>query len=172
MRRDELYHYGVRGMKWGVRKSPARKSSSKRSFKERYSNGATVYGERSRLKNEKYKSLIGKSKKYEELRKEAARIVDKYGLDADDGGGGDVDRWGEETIRRAGNRYWQIAEDMDSMSSKFYEKSRKYADDEIIKRYGDVGINDERLYSNTNAAATMALLAGGIGLSLAISSRK
>lgn len=56
----ELYHYGVKGMKWGVRKSPNRKYFGSKDPYEKYKNGPD--GETTLLSNDKQPKV--KTSKY------------------------------------------------------------------------------------------------------------
>ena len=105
-KKNELYHYGVKGMRWGVRK--AYKEDKKQYEKEEYDR---LYKER---------NIEGKKKK-----------VYDYGiknkLDLDDGGGGDP---------RAGEKYVDMWDKVSALEMKTYNDAKDYAEKRLIEKYG------------------------------------
>ena len=159
-RESALQHHGILGMKWGVRRFQNKDGSLTKAGKSRYGRGKDLYREKAEIQAKEEKRLQKSSKAYQKAEREAARLVEKYGLDADDGGGG-YSIYSEEQLRRAGDRYWQQAEDMAALQDQFSEKARKYADEQIIAKYGDTAMSDIKHYETvTNTAAAAAFIAG------------
>ena len=74
--------------------------------KTRYSRGKELSKERHEIKkNEKSRLTEQNAKRLKELEDEAYRIAGKYGLDADDGGGGNTMKYDEKTLEKASRRY-------------------------------------------------------------------
>lgn len=168
---NELYHHGIKGQRWGIRRFQNSDGSLTSAGKSRYARGRDISRERGRIEIDEYTRLTSTSKAYQKAKREANRLVEKYGLDADDGGGGNSERWGDETLRRAGDRYWSQVEDISALDDQFYEKARKYADSKILEKYGDVGISDMKHYNNVNTVASVAATLAVIG-GLSILSKK
>lgn len=119
----ELYHYGVKGMKWGVRRyqnkdgslTPAgKKHQAKQELKQKREE---IRSERKRFTAEEYNRL---RKQYDISGKENAAYEygRKHGLDLDDGGGGSEE---------AGRKYWQMQEDVYALDQKAIKESQTYA---------------------------------------------
>lgn len=82
---DYLIHYGVKGMKWGVRKDPERsisrleKKAISRNYKRQLKNGGhriikkyrKSTGENYEKANAKFQNIVAKDKKYKELSRAA-----------------------------------------------------------------------------------------------------
>lgn len=83
---DELYHYGVKGQKWGVRRYQNKDGSLTNAGKKRVSN-KEIRNEQRRVYDKEYKKL---RKQYgiAEKEKQAVAYGKKHNLDLDDGGGG------------------------------------------------------------------------------------
>ena len=94
----------------------------------------------------------------------------KYGLDLDDGGGGDNSRWTEKDLERAAQRYLDFSEDYSSRGDVLFENAHKFANNKILQKYGDIGVADMEHYSRVSSAisvgATMSVFAGLIALSM------
>lgn len=148
---NELYHHGILGQKWGVRRFQNSDGSLTNAGKSRYRRGAEVYREHTKFQRNEEERLKKNSKAYQKAQKEADRLLKKYGLDADDGGGGDRERWDDKTLERAGTRYWEKVEDMAALDDEFYDKALKHANSKILEKYGDVGISDMKHYQAVNA---------------------
>ena len=169
---SDLTHHGIKGQKWGVRRFQNKDGSLTNKGKSRYSKGKEIAREHGKLEDKEYQRLLNTDKRYKKAEKESNRLLEKYGLDADDGGGGDSTRWSEETLRRAGDRYWSLSEDMAALDDEFSEKAYKYANDTILKKYGDVGLSDMKYYQSVNSGAAFAVFLAGLGSVILISSRR
>lgn len=167
---NELYHHGILGQKWGVRRYQNKDGSLTTAGKSRYGRGKEIYEDRHKIKEKEYQRLLKTDKEYNKAYNEAMRIAKKYGLDMDDGGGGDSTRWSEKQLERAGQRYWDYSEDYAAREEILSEKATKYANDQILKKYGEIGVADMKHYENVSSAigigAFMAVMAGAIVISM------
>ena len=165
---NELYHHGIKGQKWGIRRFQNEDGTLTEEGKRRYGvtdtgtggNKKSRYGrgrEISKAEQEFYNRELRKqkesNKESNEAKKESERLAKRYGLDADDGGGGDTERFSSETLRRAGDRYWAKQEDMAALEEKMSERSKKRATQLITKKYGKTAISDMQYYNNVNTFA-------------------
>lgn len=171
-----LAHHGIKGMKWGIRRfrnydgtltnaGKKRKKSSFVGIKNRYKSGVKYERERMELRNKEHLRLAKSSKKFKDLNKSNSYLLKRYGLDADDGGGG-YDYIPERKREAASRRYLDNSLKMEEMNSEFEKKSREYADKAIVEKYGDVALNDIRFKDNIDVAATLGVLAviGGVSM--------
>lgn len=168
---SDLAHHGILGQKWGIRRFQNKDGSLTNKGKSRYSKGKEIASEHSKLEDKEYQRLLSTDKRYKKAEKEANRLQEKYGLDADDGGGGDSTRWSEETLRRAGDRYWSLSEDMAALDDEFSEKAYKYADEKILKKYGDVGVSDMKYYQGVNSGIAATAFVASLGAILWLSKK-
>ena len=160
---EYLAHHGILGQKWGIRRFQNKDGSLTNAGKSRYQKGKQYSKEINDLSNKERQRLQKSSTKYQKAQKEAKRIQEKYGLDADDGGGGNTNAYDEETLRRARTRYWNLAEDMAALDEAFYDRGKKYAQEQIQKKYGDTAMSDIAHYERTNAYIGAVGLIGLLG---------
>ena len=83
MSEHELIHYGVKGMRWGIRRSKAQLGNAitKRNNKiKRLTDDANTYDEKARIYNEKSVSVQSKNRKYEKRLVKATAQKAKYDL--------------------------------------------------------------------------------------------
>lgn len=155
---------------WGVRRYQNKDGTLTTAGKSRYGRGKDIYKDKKRIQEKEYDRLLKTDKEYNRAYNEAMRIAEKYGLDYDDGGGGDSTRWSEEQLRRAGQRYWDYSEDYSAREEILSEKSVKHANDQILKKYGELGVSDMKYYDDISSAisigAFMAIMGGAIAISM------
>lgn len=170
----ELYHHGIKGQRWGVRRFQNADGSLTAAGKKRYS-----YKEINQFKKqteEDYIKANTNSKRIMALREEALNLENQYNFDPDDGGGG-------ETIadQRAGERYmelWnQIYELEGEGEEKLYsEAGQKYVNDKLIEQFGQEEINSYNIESKARSAvatiAVLGIMATPVMLMIASDSRK
>lgn len=145
----------------GVRKD--RRSGKKR--ESRYKRGARYGAEYSRVKSEEYARLKQANKaQFDEYYNEASFLAKKYGLDEDDGGGGDNDRFSQKQLDNAGRRYMELFEKAEYLDDQLAQQSKMKAKAYIQDTYGETAFNDIQHYNNVTAVAVasafMAVYAG------------
>lgn len=150
---EALVHWGIKGMHWGVRRFQNVDGSLTTEGKSRYRRGKEYEKERTDLKNQDVERQKKLSKEYQEYTKESERLVKKYRLDPDDGGGGDHERFSDKQLENAGRRYWEMQENMDSLMEKFESSASKRATEKIVKKYGEKALSDIKHYNNVNSVA-------------------
>ena len=160
MRRNELYHHGVKGMKWGVRKD-------RKSGESRYKRGRRLNGEFNAVKQNEYQKLKKENKAvFDKYYGEAEFIAKKYGLDRDDGGGGDTYKYSQKQLDRAGQRYMELCDKADYLNSQLRERSQNKAKKYISDTYGDTALSDIDHYQSVLglklAASFLAIYAGSV----------
>ena len=157
---NELMHYGVMGMKWGVRRYQNSDGTLTNAGKEHYginSNGKysrpelkVIRNERARVKDEAYKN----SKQYKEIKeleKQASELAKKYDFDQDDGGGGTT-----KADQAAGRKYMRLWDDIALLEDEADFEAQEKATEYIIEKYGEVAIEQLKTQDNLRAAAFVA----------------
>lgn len=171
-RSSELYHHGIKGQKWGIRRyqnedgsltEEGRKRYGGNTARDRYTRGKAYNDERTKKYREDLSSLRKSSKTYQYLEKESQRLVDKYGLDADDGGGGDTTRFTEKQLEYAGKRYWDMQEQFESVDSMLDSQAWESANKFIKDKYGDVAISDINFYGDIKSGMTAVAMVAALG---------
>lgn len=117
MNREELYHYGIMGMKWGHRKSQHHEEFSK--FKKK------------RL-TKKYDKLVEKSnrefsKKYNDI------YIKSYNKAADHMNNGGIDRFNKQQEKRYGKKYYDRDGYEEAYSNLFQKRLDKILGESIIE---------------------------------------
>ena len=151
----ELYHHGIKGQRWGVRRFQNKDGSLTSKGKSRYRKGAEIFREHSKLSDEKEAKLKKSSKEYQQLKNEYTKLTDKYDLD---------NQWGHENdsaYKATTRNFAQIKrdileDDINRMDDVFSKKAEEYANKEILKKYGDTALSDMKHFQNVNAVAAAA----------------
>ena len=133
-REEYLEHYGVKGMKWGHRKS-------KISGKEVQSYHRAQRKASSQSLDKKYK--------VDELRKEAIDYARRNHLDYYDGSGGSV---------KAGQTYMKKWEKIEDLEIRIYQESNKKAADAVLQKYGDQGLSQMKKQENVDTVKAAAMV--------------
>jgi hypothetical protein len=163
----ELCHYGVKGMKWGVRRYQNSDGSLTPAGKKRYGEIGPDRKVKSRdIKNErhslrkKYMEQTEEYSKANKLKSQAYALAEKYDFDGDDGGGGST-----AASRKAGAKYMDLWNDIDALETEAYTKANKRATNEIIKKYGEKRVNS---INRADTAKGVAAVAGFFTLPIAL----
>ena len=163
---NELYHHGIKGQKWGIRRFQNADGSLTNKGRSRYSQGKEVYKEHDRILNAKHAQLKKQSKAYQKASKDYDRLTKKYDLDSEEDQELHDLETGQSSKERdwAAQKRWSLADDIDTMDEAFYDKAMEYANKQIIEKYGDIGISNMKHYQNVNAG--IAFLATGVGAAI------
>src|SRR5699024_2260529 len=166
-----LQHFGVKGMKWGVRKkreTKGNKAKSKREIRKenrelaRKKNNPTgistrkLIKERVRIAEEEH--VKAKKDIEETINKELtdlANFAKKNGLDQDDGGGGNNEKASREYQRRLSDleyRTYDLTRTINARTSR-----------RLIEEYGDTAVKS---INDANRRKQMAVLAAPLAMSL------
>ena len=173
---DTICHYGVKGMKWGVRRYQNKDGSLTSAGKNRYRKSVELKTERDQILSTKKEEIKSKSKEYNNLRKENSSLEKKYGPDvfADYDDQELFEYVKNNVLKRSGvservldnaiDRYKVNRDSMKLIDEDAYSQARKMANDEMVKKYGDTVIKDLSYSDNVDAgigAAVLVLLLGG-----------
>ena len=161
-----LMHHGIKGQKWGVRRFQNADGSLTNKGKSRYRQGKEISREHQKLVNEKYDEATKRSTSYRNAKKEYDRLTEKYNLDRpeyDDGSNPMRSAMRYNERKYAEQKRWSVKDDIERMDKEFYEKAEKYADKQILEKYGDVGVSNMKHYQNVNAAIAVTAMLGAFG---------
>ncbi len=169
----ELYHHGIKGQKWGVRRYQSKDGSLTPAGKKRYSN-KEIRQDRTAIRKELAShggsNLTGAAKKayYEnqKIEKQILDLLDKYEFDHDDGGGGRT-----EADRKAGQKYMELSEKYQYNDDIISSERDKQVGQKLVEKYGQKRIDQLKTADNVRtgvavvavvAAAPVALAAGTV----------
>ena len=151
---DELYHYGVLGMKWGVHKD----RSSGYSRKSGRVSNKQIRDDREKFRKEAQSSLSGEalkaSKRRKEVKKEMYQLMDKYDFDHDDGGGGRT-----ASDRKAGAKYMKLNDELMWIDDIIENDVRTRASKKLVEKYGTKRIDQFKTAENVKAGMAVAAVA-------------
>lgn len=164
---NELYHFGIKGQKWGVRRFQNKDGSLTPAGKKRYGTvGPNVKVKSKTIKEERqnlrrmYREQDPEYSESAKLRKQASDLYKKYDFDGDDGGGGRT-----AADRKAGEKYMELWEKISSIEDGIDNRARKKATEAIIEKYGEKRISDMQKIDNAKSIAIItAVLATPIAL--------
>lgn len=147
---DELYHHGVKGMRWGVRRYQKKDGSLTRAGKRRLYK--EIKEESGRLYKTEYDRLL-KEYDIEGKRQAAYDYGTRHKLDLDDGGGGSY---------RAGKKYMDMWDEIDKLDTKAMENAQKYERKQLNSKFGEQAIKDfdkrEQKIQNAQIAVTTSTM--------------
>lgn len=178
---NELYHHGIKGQRWGVRrfqnpdgtlteagKRREERKSNRLERRNSYSRGKKITKEKKQVLEQTFNDLRKNDEQYQRLSKELDRLVEKYGLDADDGGGGDTNRWSEKELEFAAQRYWNYTEDFTNREEELLTAASNHTNKYIMDKYGQMGVNDMQRYKKVNDAIAGGMVVATIAGSFAV----
>ena len=91
-------------------------------------------------------------------------MVKKYDLDGDDGGGGNTDLYSPRELHYAKKRFWELSDKIYENEERDRHKASQHATDKIMKKYGQVGMDEMKFYRKTSgwlkAGALIAAMGG------------
>lgn len=148
---NELYHHGIKGQRWGIRRFQNSDGSLTSAGRARYNRGKELSKEYGKVKGGEYERLTKRSKVYKANVEEMQRVAERYGLDAY-GDGGYSSRYSEEVLRRAKDRYFEYSENVRSLQDQFEKSAKEFADRKMLEKYGDTAISDINYYNGVNTA--------------------
>ena len=162
---DFLIHYGIEGQKWGVRRFQNEDGTLTAEGRTRYGRGKNIdreYGEI--LRKERNRLEKENQPKIDKLYEQIGRLVDKYELDGDDGGGGNSEKYTDEQLKRAAKKFWDYNNQIEWLDQEARNKALTKAKDTVIKKYGQVGLSEMKHYRNVKSgliAGTILTALGG-----------
>lgn len=171
MNNYELYHHGVKGMKWGVRRYQNPDGSLTAKGKKHYSNKEIKQDRdaiRKELASHGASNLTGDAKRaYKENQKIEKRIdylLKNYEFDDDDGGGGKT-----AADRKAGREYMELNDKYMYNDHIIDAQRNKQVSRALIDKYGEKRINQFKTAENVKTgvavvavvAAAPVLIVGG-----------
>ena len=170
---EELYHHGIKGQRWGVRRYQNEDGTLTAEGKKRYGTVGlkevsldTIEKER-RAYREKLTNDSDDMKKAKSLEDKARALAKKYDFDPDDGGGGST-----KESNDAGIKYMELWQEIDRLrkpytygGQKYYE-SKKKTEEYLTNKYGTFRMSMLKAKENASkiafgASVVTALLAGG-----------
>lgn len=176
--RDELYHHGILGQKWGVRRYQNKDGTLTDAGKKRYGeyglenrpSHKEITKERFSIAQKKTDSMLNSDEEMSKLSKEISRFEKRYGLDKFESVD-DRDDYYYDLIEKSHSDK-KLSDEMEAYEkasdayakkySEYYKTGQEYADKQILKKYGTDAAN--ATYKNEKAQ-TGALIVAGILLS-------
>lgn len=167
----ELYHHGIKGQKWGVRRYQNEDGSLTEAGMKRYGTvGIDAKVTKKDIKTErdraidKYMEQDPRQKKLRVYEKQIDHLVDNYEFDGDDGGGGLTD-----ADREAGAKYMKLWEKHGKLEDEIRYSATKKVSDELLNKYGEKRMSDLKRSENIQAAAaTTLVVAAGVSYTAAL----
>lgn len=156
----ELYHHGVKGQKWGVRRYQNKDGSLTPAGKKRVSN-KQLREERSELRK-KYYDMEDHSK-IAKLENEIIELTSKYDFDLDDGGGGTT-----IASRKAGRHYMELNDKLMDLYNDMDDRVHKKVTNELINKYGKQRIDRFNTQENVAVGMKVAGVLFGIPVGLGV----
>lgn len=162
--RNELWHHGIKGQEWGVRRFQNEDGTLTAAGKDRYLKGEAYSKEKKVLAEQHEEKLLDKKSNahVKQVKNKLNELKKKFDLDDDGKATDDTDRdyYTPEEIQKAENEY----KTMSQFIKDDYDEIRKQADakatQDLIKKYGSESISDIEYYQKKKGAKTAAIVAG------------
>lgn len=155
---DELYHHGILGQKWGIRRYQNEDGSLTSEGRKRY--GLKEYkAERAKLRVEG-ENRSKAAKRINEINNEMDRLRKGHNFDYDDGGGGRT-----KADKEAGRKYARLLSELDDLEIDKHNAGVTYANRILESKYGKQKISELRQKDyDRQALNTLLGLVGGVVL--------
>lgn len=154
----ELYHHGIKGQRWGVRRFQNKDGSLTPAGKQRVKvSNKQIREERKHLSQQYYKTESkSSSAKLKSLYDEADQLARTYDFDQDDGGGGT-----SAASRRAGRRYMKIWDEISEIENSIDYRVRQKTGQALVEKYGKERVDRfERQEAIATGATVIGVLVG------------
>ena len=138
---DELRHYGIKGMKWGVRKKPEKVSKEKAAYKSA-KDARTVAGVNKRVAKKQYDDAYNRAYNYSRAHPVSQFVREKNRLESDR-------LWDEVTNR--GNESNAASRAYKEVNKKYKQAKRDYRDAKLSAKYEKYGLD----YQNSDHVANV-----------------
>lgn len=156
---NELYHHGILGQRWGVRRFQNEDGSLTAEGRSRYGTigkDAEISSKQlAKIRKEtikKKRSEDLRTKQLEDYERQINYLLDHYNFDADDGGGGET-----EADEQAGKRYMELNDEYQRLEDEIERAAKAAAKQELLEKYGEVRISKLKTRDNVQTAASVAV---------------
>ena len=151
IKEDELYHHGIKGQKWGVRRFQNPDGTLTAAGRKRITS-SEFHAEQRKL-TERYRKEDTRNQQIKSKRTEADELAKKYNFDLDDGGGGRT-----KADQKAGQKYYRLWEEIDTLEDEVNFSAGKRAAEKMAEKYGEKTVKSIKRKDTAKAVALIAPL--------------